>query len=187
MVGIALYILSIIVATALGVAAFVLMMNANDNCAAKQIFKPKRQVVLITPEGDIIDTKEGVDVELDILNHKLKEKQDAILKSKDRISLTLNSIQKLVATKHEISKHFANLKYEIDKAERDCKDLKSRISNYNITKEQMVQEDLKSDSTDEDICQKVMNFIKKDEPTAAQVMGKSMLNEPIPIKNEQGI
>lgn len=161
MVGIFLFLLSIILATSLGVAAFVLMVNSDQNFAAKQIFKPKRQVVLITPEGDIIDTKEGLDVELEVLNQKLREKQEALIKSKERISSTLGNIQRLVTTKHEISKHFANLKFEIDKAERDCKELKTRISSYNVKKEAFDTFEEEKD----DVCQKMLDLIhfKKDE------------------------
>lgn len=168
MVAIVLFLLSIVATTALGVAAFVLMINADQNFAAKQIFKPKRQVILITPEGDIIDTKEGLDIELEVLNSKLLEKQDCLTKSKERILSTLGNIQKLVTTKQEISKHFANLKYEIDRAERDCKELKTRIINYNEKKEAIMKAE---EGRDEDICQKMLNFVKKDEdPVLATVL-----------------
>lgn len=89
MVGIILFLLSIILATSLGVAAFVLMVNCDQSFMSKQIFKPKRQVLLITPDGDIIDTKEGLDIELEVLNQKLQEKQQQLTKSKERITNTL--------------------------------------------------------------------------------------------------
>lgn len=181
MVGVVLFLLSIILATSLGVAAFVLMVNSDQNIVSKQLFKPKRQVVLITPDGDIIDTKEGLDVELEILNQKLREKQDQLIKSKERITNTLGNIQRLVTTKHEISKHFANLRYEIDKAEKDCKDLKERITNYSEKKDVMESGD---DENELDTCQKILEFMtmKNDGLDLGEIPAadKTMLNEPLP-------
>lgn len=186
MVGIVLFLLSIILATSLGVAAFVLMVNCDQSFVSKQIFKPKRQVVLITPEGDVIDTKEGLDVELEVLNQKLQEKQHQLVQSKERITNTLGNIQRLVSTKQEVSKHFATLKYEIDKAENDCKELKSRINNYNEKKELM---EGGQDEKDVDTCQKLLDMLhmKKDalDMYDLPLADKTMLNEPLPIISEE--
>lgn len=186
MVGIVLFLLSIILATSLGVAAFVLMVNCDQSFVSKQIFKPKRQVVLITPEGDIIDTKEGLDVELEVLNQKLQEKQHQLIKSKERITNTLGNIQRLVSTKQEVSKHFATLKFEIDKAENDCKELKTRINTYNDKKDMM---EGGHDEKDIDTCQKMLDMLqmKKENLELFEVTApdKTMLNEPLPLISEE--
>lgn len=93
----------------------------------------------------------------------------------------------MVTTKQEVSKHFANLKVEIDRAENDCKDLKSRINMYSEKRDIM---EGGQDEKELETCQKIVDMMntKKDgrmEFIEMSAIDKSMLNAQLPVIPEQ--
>lgn len=131
-----LFLCSIVVATAAGVTAFLLLVSG-DFKKFRESFgmnippeKPQKQLPLVTRDGQIIDTKEELEAQLEVLQYNLQKKKSELDSSRSRIFETANNLKKLKNTSAEIKKYYARLAGEIDRYERDCQQLQQDIDDY---------------------------------------------------------
>lgn len=143
-----LIIFSIILVTAAGVTALIFMVTDN-NMLKKCLLYSRREpaILVVTQSGKLIDSQDELQVEIEILNHKLNEKLLTVQESKERINSVKYNLSKLERNKEEVLNHFAGLKYELDKSERDCELIAQKIEDYT----------LKLKKEDGDVCQKALN------------------------------
>lgn len=148
-----------ILITAAGVAVFLLLANneaiLKHNPKSKLVKKISRPIV-VTLSGKVIENEDELNIELEILNRKLEEKQSAIEKSKDKLSMTEKNMFKLQKTKSEILKHYAGLQYELEKTMREFDEIKTKICEY--SQKSMSNQ---TSSTTIDTCQQTLNIITK--------------------------
>lgn len=133
-----LFVLSILFATAAGVTAFLLLVSG-DMRRFKENFaeQPKPQLPVVTPDGRLVDNKEDLELELDVLEDKLNEKQTTIVVSKAKIFNTEDSIERLSAASLEVKKYYRKLKDEIARSEKECKELQEQIEDYKQRKQEL--------------------------------------------------
>lgn len=93
---------------------------------------PRKHLPLVTHDGKIVQTKEELEEELETLNEKLQDKKQSLESSKLKVSSAEDSIDKLTVASAEVKKYYARLKNEIQKSERECKELQDQIDEYKL-------------------------------------------------------
>lgn len=133
-----LFVLSILFATAAGVTAFLLLVSGDMRKFKENFSEPLRhQLPVVTPDGRVVDSKEDLELELDVLEDKLNEKQTTIVVSKAKIFNTEDSIERLSAASMEVKKYYRKLKEEIARSEKECKELQEQIEDYKQRKQEL--------------------------------------------------
>lgn len=145
-------ILSVILVTAAGLTALLFMVSDNNMLKKCLLCKKKEPTILVvTQSGKLIDSPNELQVEIEILNRRLHEKILTMRESKERISTVKNNLNKLERNKEEVLNHFAGLKYDLEKSEKDCELITKRIEDYT--------QKLKL-NYENDVCQKALNVLK---------------------------
>lgn len=135
----------VIFLASLVVTAFI--VTDNDLDSLKDIIYPKRQVTfpMITLSGDIVDSKEELDLRLETLKTKLDEKKHALDETKSKIMTAVESMDKLNTTSEEIKKYYWKLKSEVARSEMDCQDLQVQIDDFQVKQRELNEEIKRSD------------------------------------------
>lgn len=149
-----LFLCSILVATAAGVTAFLLLVSG-DFSKFRESFsvsqgksKKRKQLPVITRDGQIIDTREELEAQLELLQYNLEKKKSELDSSRSRIFETASNLQRLKNTSAEIKKYYMRLTGEVQKYENDCQQLQQEIDDYKRTKFEMEAKRLSEDSLD---------------------------------------
>lgn len=126
-------IVSVFVAIAAGVTAFLLLASGNMKQFRKDFaWRPKKHLPLMTSDGKLIDCKEDLEVQLGVLEDKLNQKKTVIETSKTKASHVADNIEKLSSASVEVRKYYQQLKDEILRSEKECKDLQKQIEDYHV-------------------------------------------------------
>lgn len=149
-------IVSIFVAIAAAVTAFLLMASGNMKQFRKDFaWRSKKQLPLITPEGKLIDSQEDLEVQLGVLENKLNEKQSNIETSKDKASHVADNIEKLSSASVEVRKYYHQLKDEILRSEKECKDLQKQIEDYQLRQAELKAQMKNNDKNFKDLLKNI--------------------------------
>lgn len=169
------FVVSLVFATAVGITAFLLLSSGNIKNFKKNIF-PKGQVSqlpIVTPEGNVVDSKEELDAHLEVLENKLLEKVGEIASSKTKINDAKESIDKLNTTQVQVKKYYIKLKEEIKKSEEDCRRLKSQIDDYRERRTELEKEMKKNEA----LYNNILGVVKSnDSVDTSQTSSKSSLS-----------
>lgn len=123
---------SIVFATAAGVTAFLLISSGNLN-KFRETFTTKplpKAFPILTPSGEVLESKEELEAQLDILKHRLDIKKSELEISKTKVNTAAENMEKLMSTSVEVRKYYMKLKAEITRSERDCKELQKQIEDF---------------------------------------------------------
>lgn len=174
-----LFVLSILFATAAGVTAFLLLVSG-DMRKFKQNFseQPQPQLPVITPDGRLVENKEDLEVELDVLEDKLNEKQTTIVVSKAKIFNTEDSIERLSAASLEVKKYYRKLKEEIARSEKECKELQEQIQDYKQRKQELKTQMQNNEKQFQDLVKNVKGDAGRSEESPANSSIENNVNCP---------
>lgn len=137
--------LFILLTTALLISIF--LLSEYDVETLKDILYPKRQLTfpLVTLAGDIVDSKEDLDVRLETLKTKLVEKKHALEETQSKILTAVESMDKLNTTSEEIRRYYWKLKSEVARSELDCQDIQQQIEDFQKKQQDLNEEIRRND------------------------------------------
>lgn len=126
-------IFSLIFGTAAGIAAFILL-SSGDLRKFRDSFTKHHYMdgafPILTASGAVLENKEELDAQLDILHHRLDVKKGEIVKTRTRIVTAAENMEKLLSTSTEVKKYYGKLKLEIARSERDCTEIQRQIGEF---------------------------------------------------------
>lgn len=124
--------IALIFGTAAGITAF-LLMSADDLKKFRDRFitnRLEKTFPMLTASGEILENREELDAQLDILQHRLDVKRVEIETSRNRISVAAENMEKLLSTSNEVKRYYTKLKADISRSEQDCIDIQRQIEEF---------------------------------------------------------
>lgn len=138
------YFLSVVFSSALSIVAF-LLISSGDLSTFKERYARKRlhrstHLPIVTSHGDIVNSLEDLDVQLEVLKSQLTDKQNMLEESKTKVASAASNLQRLHDTSCEVKRYYIRLKAEIAKSDMDCKELQKQIEEYRKTQNKLRDE-----------------------------------------------
>lgn len=126
--------LAVLFTSALAVTAFLLLISGDIEQLKENFIRPQpTQLPFVTLEGKLVRTKEELEAELQYLKEKLMETKKSLEASKSKVLTATTSIDQLSKASVEAKKYYLRLKDEIQKNEKECDLLQTRIDRYSET------------------------------------------------------
>lgn len=157
--------ITILFVTALGIAAVFFMIAEDLDLNNHHIPSRRESFLIINSQTSLVNTKEQLQIELELLNKTLNEKQRALAKSKENISLIIEKLNNMLKRKHEYQKCYSHLKYGIDKAEVECEEIQRKINEYTRWDNKMKSERMQNTEK----CQKLLDILEPGPSSAGSV------------------
>lgn len=149
-------IVSIFVALAAGVTAFLLLASGDMKEFRKTFaLRPKQQLPLVTADGKLIDSNEDLEVQLGLLEQRLHLKKEDVESSKTKAYHVADNIEKLSSASVEVRKYYQQLKDEILRSEKECKDLQRQIEDYHMRQAQIREQMKNNDQNVKDLLKNI--------------------------------
>lgn len=143
--------LAILITSAFAVTIFLLLISGDIEQLKKSFEQPQHaQLPFVTLEGKLVRTKEELEAELQFLKEKLSELKKSLETSKARVLAATTSISELSKASVEAKKYYLKLKDEIERNEKECELLQTRINNYSNTNKEL-QKRLQERGIDADV------------------------------------
>lgn len=124
--------MALIFGTAAGITAF-LLMSSDDLKKFRETFITEECIKtfpMLTPSGEILENREELDAQLDVLQHRLDVKRNEIETSRNRINVAAENMEKLLSTSNEVKKYYTKLKADITRSEQDCIEIQRQIEEF---------------------------------------------------------
>ncbi|KAF7279646.1 uncharacterized protein LOC143206501 [Rhynchophorus ferrugineus] len=127
------YLGSLLFATSLMIVVFLFITSGNlkqfkENWARKA---PRiTELPIITPTGQIVNSVEDLDMQLEFLEGQLEDKEKELEETKSKQLATCERLNKLNDTTNQIKKYFLKLKSEMTKSESEIGELRTQIEDY---------------------------------------------------------
>ncbi|CAH1128978.1 unnamed protein product [Ceutorhynchus assimilis] len=124
-----IYLGALIFATASMVVAFILVTQGNFHNFTEKA--PKiTELPIITASGEIVNSVEDLDMQLDFLENQLEEKEKDLEATKSRQECAAKKLEKLSDTATHVKKFYIKLKTEATKSETEINELRSQIDDF---------------------------------------------------------
>lgn len=147
--------LSILITSALAVTIFLLLISGDIEQLKDNFVRPNgTELPFITMEGKLVRTKEELEAELQYLKEKLAETKKSLETSKTKVVTATMSIDQLSKASVEAKKYYLRLKDEIEKTEKECELMQSRIEKYSETNKELQRRLSKNGAVDSDLAAK---------------------------------
>lgn len=124
--------LALIFGTAAGITAF-LLLSTGDLKKFRETFMShtiQKTFPMLTASGEILETREELDAQLNILQHRLDVKRSELEITRNRINLAAENMEKLLSTSTEVKKYYSKLQNDIGRSEKDCMDIQRQIEEF---------------------------------------------------------
>ncbi|XP_030759704.1 uncharacterized protein LOC115885077 [Sitophilus oryzae] len=129
----AYYVASVLFATSLTIVIF-LFVTSGSLKQFKETWSQRApritELPIITPTGQIVNSVEDLDMQLEFLENQLEEKEKELEESKTKQLATCEKLDKLTDTTNQIKKYYIKLKSEIYKSESEINELRHQIEDY---------------------------------------------------------
>ncbi|XP_060523329.1 filamin-A-interacting protein 1-like [Cylas formicarius] len=133
---------SLILSTALILVGF-LLSAAGSLEKLKENFgntSKTTRLPIITPDGQMVDSVEDLELLIEVLEHEFEEKEKEIESAKTKQESAAQRLEKLTDTVTQMKKGFLKRKKQISKSETECTQLKSQIEDYKERKKRLREE-----------------------------------------------
>lgn len=146
---------SILVTSALAVTIFLLLISGDIEQLRESFTRPQAsELPFITLEGKLVRTKEELEAELQYLKEKLADTKKSLQTSKSKVLTATVSIDQLSKASVEAKKYYLRLKDEIERTEKECELLQTRVDKYSETNKELQRRLSKNEVADADLIAK---------------------------------
>ncbi|KAH1025274.1 hypothetical protein HUJ05_010030, partial [Dendroctonus ponderosae] len=129
------YVFVLIITTGMMVVGFLLVTSENfqdfKECWGKRA--PRiTELPIITPTGQIVNSVEDLDMQLEFLENQLEEKEKEVESSKSKLEAAAERLEKLGDTTNQVKKYYVKLKTDVAKSETEINELRNQIDDFKM-------------------------------------------------------